>query len=118
MRTRCKILCLLTISTLAANSQDRAPTKDQCRADYSLWSSAATLSGKDIAEALDKLSAEEISKRAHEMAQCFFVDSARSAQYNAQTSSYNLALRTREENFLRRHRLLNQFLDEDAQGLR
>jgi hypothetical protein len=112
------MICLLAISTVAGSTQDHAPTKDQCRADYNLWSSAATLSAKDIAESLDKLPAEEMSKRTHEMAQCFFVDTARSAQYNAQTASYNLALRTREENFLRRHGLMDQFLDEDAKGLR
>jgi hypothetical protein len=76
------------------------------------------LSAKDIADSLGKLSAEEMSKRAHEMAQCFFVDAAKSAQYNAQTASYNLALRTREESFLRRHGQMDQFLDEDAKGLR
>lgn len=112
------MLSILVISIVAGGTQDHAPTKNQCRADYNLWSSAATLSAKDIAESLDKLPAEEMSKRAREMSQCFFVDAARSAQYNAQTSSYNLALRTREENFLRRHGLLDQFLDEDAKGFR
>ena len=70
-------------------------------------------------ESMNNLSAEELSKRRYEMAQCQAVDPAHSFEYETVAKGYDAFLKSRMEEFLRRHpELMNQFLTEDAERKR
>ena len=120
-----KTLVLVLLISSATLAQEHAPTVEQCRADYRLWT--ANLDFKDI-------SYHELLRRAVEMNQCTIVDpdgmqafldeekrlgwKNASIIYPVAGSLFQHAADERMTHFVTRHHLLNQFLDEDAAGKR
>jgi len=89
--------------------------KDQCFSDMKVWLEPMSEGLSEFKESMNSISAEELSKRRYEMAQCHAVDAAHSHEYDTVANGYNAALQSRMEDFIRRHPdLMNQFLKEDA----
>lgn len=109
-------VCLLSLMT-SLSGQDHAPTVEQCRADQRLWSSAMQ-DDATFAKVVSKLSAEILAQRMSQMRDCFAVDGENSRDYFVVNAGYGTELGTRYKDFIARHRLMTQFVTEDAVGKR
>lgn len=99
---------LFFLATGATAQVQHAPTVEQCRADYAVWN----------IEHLDATSYHVLDERMHEMGNCDVVDPAHTDDYDLLGLRQSTELHNRLVDFLTRHRLTGQFLEEDAKGLR
>jgi hypothetical protein len=97
---------------------EHAPTVAQCRADEALW-------GKQTADALQsgatpfaKYSFVVLQKMANEMGDCEAVDPSKRPDHSESQAIIQDYMALRQANFLSRHKLIQQFLDEDTAGNR
>jgi hypothetical protein len=98
----------ILIAATATGGQQHAPTVDQCRADTAAWSH------DDIA----KIPVVQVRARLTETGNCITVDASRKDWYQIVEGLYASELGSRMYDFLQRHNLVGQFIDEDEQGLR
>jgi hypothetical protein len=118
------VLLVLLIAT-PEFAQQHAPTVNQCRADASVWNAAVMNHNPEFSKS--KLSVTELSLRQDEMHDCRSVDPERvgdsasfqrSDTYRLLEALYTNEIAWRASNFINRHGLWQQFLDEDAAGQR
>ena len=109
--TLCIFLLSLATSLFA---QDHAPTVEQCRADERLWSTQLT----ENPEIIKSLRHDQLNDRTLEMANCAAVDRDRQSVYAETAARFNMKLMVRLLDFIKRHKLLDQFMAEDAAGQR
>jgi hypothetical protein len=107
----CAVLLLLVASSL---SQNHAPTAEQCRADQRLWQSQVD----DMPEEISKVLFQTLTDRGHEMADCIVVDGSYWESYSHTAVALHIQQSRRLMHFLERHKLLKQFVAEDAAGKR
>lgn len=89
---------------------EHAPTVEQCQADQKIWLTEMTQSNDQ--------SFSTLGQRFTEMRQCIELDPAHNTRYY-NTGSQALYLQAlRETDFLTRHNLYDQFIEEDAEGKR
>jgi hypothetical protein len=112
MRQTVATLVLVLLAATSVRLQEHAPIAAQCQADQAVW-----VGGLDSVQ-ISKIGVEEINKRMWEMAACQKVDSLNSAGYVKVATDYLMALNVRYYNFIERHNLGSQFLQEDAEGKR
>ena len=105
------IIALIMLST-TARVQEHAPVAAQCQADKAVW-----LEQLSRAETT-KLLVPELSSRMWEMASCQAVDPPNSADYVKISANYLMAMDVRYQDFVKRNNLVQQFLQEDAEGKR
>jgi hypothetical protein len=111
-------LCAFLLSlVISSQSQDHAPTVEQCRADQRLWLSVMH-DEHAFKDAVSQLSVETLKERSREMRDCFAVDSENARDYFDLVTGYGTELSGRYKNFIERHHLMTQFLAEDAAGKR
>jgi len=106
-------LTILLLIAVSAWSQDK-PTVEQCRADFNAWKSTTD-------SERDSLDVRELQRRFGEMTSCTEVEDKyweRKERYFNVSEVYGDAISARYLKFLIRHKLLQQFLDEDAAGQR
>jgi hypothetical protein len=109
------LIVLAILFAIPLFGQEHAPTKEQCFPDMKVWLQPMSEGVPAFKESVKSISAEELSKRRYEMAQCQAVDDAHSLEYETVAKGYNAALQGRMEDFIRRHpEMMNQFLKEDA----
>jgi hypothetical protein len=111
-----------------ANTQDHAPTAEQCLADMRLWRSQMTEyldaetahinMGSPNNSELMKLTARQLNHRAYEMGKCAIIDPSRADDYNGELNSYSEARKDRFVSFVLRHHLEKEFYQEDEAGKR
>lgn len=107
------VMLTIILLTAAAVSQEK-PTVEQCRADRNAWKS---MTDSDR----DSLSARELQRRFGEMTSCSDVENSdwqTRAGYLIVGEIYGDMTSARYLKFLIRHKLVQQFLDEDAAGQR
>lgn len=107
------------------DSQEHAPTVDVCRADSAVWNAAVMNHNPEASKS--KLPFDELAARNKEMHDCVSVDPphvgdepsiARMNTYSRLQALYTDEIAFRAMNFINRHGLGKQFLDEDAAGAR
>jgi hypothetical protein len=103
---------LLSLTSLFG--QDHAPTVEQCRADERLWSTQL-IENPGIIKSLRH---DQLNDRMLEMANCAAVDRDRESVYAETAARFNMKLMVRLFDFIKRHKLLDQFMAEDAAGQR
>lgn len=104
-------LLLLTVVTFA---QEHAPTVQQCQADQRLWFDQLSKESADVS----RLSIQQLNTRSKEMTDCGTIDEDHLAAYDRTAAEFHFAIESRLTNFLTRHKLMAQFLNEDAVGKR
>ncbi len=117
-----KTLALIVLVS-AAFAQEHAPTPEQCRADYRLW----TAKGTDFAD----VSFRELMRRSHVLSDCSTTDPEWTQQFAEQavrlgknagvsysdlSTLFHAAAGDKATDFLMRHHLMDQFLKEDEAG--
>lgn len=117
-----KILIVIVLVS-AAFAQEHAPTPDQCRADYRLW----TTKGTDLTD----FSWKELMERSHVMTGCSTTDPEWTRQFAEQAvrlggnasisygdlgTLYHAAAGDKAIGFLMRHHLMDQFVKESESG--
>jgi hypothetical protein len=110
------LLLVLTTSLNSQNSQiEHAPTIEQCQADQRLWLSKLEQSPSDGLP--DYLT---LSQWNHEMNDCDKVDSNSSSRFSYLNTGSEIKAEKigRLLDFLERHNLGRQFMEEDAAGKR
>jgi hypothetical protein len=121
-----KLLTLIVLVSVVALAQEHAPTVEQCRADYRLWTTNGT-NFKDV-------SYKELLRRAEVMGQCAETDPAAmqvfaedamrlgwkkaNVNYNDFSALLHETAGERVSKFLTRHHLMPQFIQEDEAGKR
>ena len=101
-------------------AQEHAPTKAQCDADARLWS----VDSNDIDgwQRLEQgpLPYQELQNRALYMRRCAkaYAGSAEDKAYWDVENMYDMLIGGRVQNFVMRHKLWEQFVDEDTAGMR
>ena len=106
-------LLFFLLPTVTANPQQHAPTVEQCRADAAVWDLTSMSQTQR-----DAITVVEAQNRYDQMADCAKVDVEHADTYFARVSFYGAFMSKRLEHFLRRHNLMQQFIDEDAAGMR
>jgi len=118
-------LLLVLLITAPRNMQQHAATAEQCRADAAVWNSAVMNHNPETSKS--KLPVTELSLRQDEMHDCLSVDPERVGDsasfqrgdtYRLLKALYTNEIAWRESNFIERHGLWKQFIDEDAAGAR
>jgi hypothetical protein len=109
------------INTRKALQPEHAVLPDQCRADVHLWYSQSK-------NEKDNLSFSQLQQRSSEMLNCMTIDSGQGetvGEFERDSRQYEMVLglaqgmaRNRLQNYIQRHGENQQFLDEDAAGLR
>jgi hypothetical protein len=130
MRLRNFAVLGLILLPFVSRTQEKEPTVEQpaveqCRADFTAWSSIAhgidtdsvMQAEKEEQAAAKKLSVPELTRRRNEMFSCMSRDQ-NSLQYLLKASRYGSAINDRMVDFIARHNLTAQFLAEDAAGER
>ena len=117
-----KILALLILVSTAF-AQEHAPTPEQCRADYRLW----TVKGTDVSD----IAWKELMQRSLVMSKCSTTDPEWMQQfaeqnlrlgeksglsYSALSMFLHAAAGEKTRDFLERHHLMAQFTQEDEAG--
>jgi len=117
----------------AQNTQpavEPVPTVDQCRKDGPAWySKDAQLeydkarfnsfsTGKLAETEFSKLSAHDLYVRMKDMGNCITVDPQNSERYDSSSYHYYGFIADRFMDYMERHKLLEDFMKEDAQGKR
>lgn len=107
-----------------------APTAEQCQADAKVWGNQSDENDYMKAEGehinlgipdeslINKLPVTQVAARMYEMGTCGDVDPGNQAQYTNVANFYLGVEAAREMSYLKRHALWQQFLAEDADGLR
>jgi hypothetical protein len=118
-----KFFMALLLLASTGFAQEHAPTPEQCRADYRLW----TANNPD----LKSLSFEELMQRSHVMDECsttdpammqtFLQDSLRLGKnaplsYSEVATLFHAVAGDKAVDFLMRHHLMDQFMREEAAG--
>jgi hypothetical protein len=106
------LLLLITLS-FGATPQQHAPTAEQCRADAAVWWEHSQPKGT-----MSDVAFTELSARLSEMYDCMTVDKASSKTYNDAFLMIHSEMGSRWGNFIRRHNLQQEFVKEDAAGMR
>ena len=116
--------------TRQSEEPKHAPTVEVCRADAAVWWSDDVVAeynkseeqlasgGKYIPNPAGDLSLKEVSARRREMYDCVQVDKRDAQIYRGAYEFYWGVRMGRYERFIERHGLMDEFLKEDAQGLR
>jgi len=114
----------------AMQPQQHAPSLETCQADVALWYDHAAASEYLNAETAHisenspnrtpaaRLPLREIVARELEMGDCMKVDAIRRERYLQAIDFYDRVSADRYRRFVRRHKLEQQLLREDAAGLR
>ena len=104
--------------------QKHAPSVAQCRSDAAAWNKEEDAGPKDK-DVGYQLSFGELLKRQGEMLDCMMLDSQHSPDgevvrvlYEKITGVYSTAMMVRYQHFLKRHQLMEKFVEEDEKGLR
>ena len=107
---------------------EHAPTPEQCRADADAWGiptatplfrNEAQFDQLVAATAGDKnVSAKMLDARMKQLATCIRTDNVQDTRYSEAARAYAFASMIRMVNFLNRHNLTPQFLEEDEKGQR
>lgn len=126
MKRRFLLPLLLLIVIPMEGQVDRAPTPEQCRADADAWgipTSSVFETNEDqfsnLASSLMRdrtVTAKMLETRTTELEQC--AEGIESGRYAQANRAYTIAELVRMRNFMRRHNLMQQFYDEDAEGKR
>jgi hypothetical protein len=112
-------VCGALVASLAsgkpAQEVEHAPTMEQCRADRAYWMSKLEQpEDKGTAD----VSYDTLTGWHKEMSKCQVVDPANSERYYNAMGESNAEQLGRMIDFLSRHNLWKEFLDEDAAGKR
>jgi hypothetical protein len=107
-------LAFVVMVSLSAGQVEHAPTAAQCQADQRLWLSKVE-AGEGQA-ALPEYGV--IGKWAYEMSDCMNVDPENKLRYYNTESEIYVEQKGRLRDFIQRHQMWNQFLDEDEGGKR
>jgi hypothetical protein len=110
-------LLLLMVTPLQlthAQQVHHAPTVAQCRANQQLWLSKLQTKGY-VSLSVHYL---ELDYWLLEMENCLKVDHNFEARYRYTENEIFVEEGSRLRNFLKRHNLVDQFMAEDAQGMR
>lgn len=120
---------VLLIAT-CLSAQDHAPTTEECRADAALWGdrearteynesqTAYVRDGTQNKTGIARLPYRAISARMNEMIDCTKVDGQHSDTYDELQKFYFGVIADRWYDFIKRHKLMNQFMQEDEKGMR
>jgi hypothetical protein len=121
------VSCLLSAFP-AAGQVEHAATPEQCRADADAWGvpkAGGLIRNEDQFARLANfmvqdrtLTAETLNARSVEFGQCVRTDSVEAARYSQAQRAYAIAELGRMADFMKRHNLIQQFLQEDDQGNR
>jgi len=95
-----------------------APVTELCRADQSLWEAQLAKPSSSWAHAANDVDSRALVLWASEMNDCARVDKDRNQTYTNTVHWIFAVLFNRESDFLTRHKLLEQFYQEDAEGAR
>jgi hypothetical protein len=129
MKAIAVLFSVLLIATWLS-AQDHAPTTEECRADAALWGdpeaqteynksqTAYVSDGTQNKTDIGQLPYRTISTRMVEMIDCGKVDGQHSDTYFEVQRFYHDVMADRWYNFIRRHNLMNQFMQEDKKGIR
>jgi hypothetical protein len=119
--TTASIALIAIMLCSSAIAQNHAILPEQCRADVHLWKSRNKTEN-------DKLSYDDLQRRSTEMWNCQSIDTGTdeaASEYGKDLEDYRLLWtgytsmkEQRLQNFLVRHSLVKQFVDEDAAGQR
>lgn len=114
------ILLALICFAYAAFGQEvkQAPVTELCRADQSEWEAQLAKPSSSWAHVANDVDSRTLVLRASEMNDCSKVDKDRSQRYLDTVHLIFAVLFNRESDFLTRHKLLEQFYQEDAEGAR
>ena len=112
MRQTIVIAALVMFSATTTRVQEHAPIAAQCQADKAVWLQQLNH------EETTKLLVTELSSRLWEMAACQAVDPPNAGDYVKASTIYLMAVDVRYQNFVKRNNLVQQFLQEDAEGKR
>ena len=126
MMKRFWLLCFVLVSVSAVGSQEvkHASTVEQCRADQKLWLSKINDDVKaGEAEGLREpvaasISFQQLNFLILQMHDCARIDPEFKKEYFETSDAAAVAANNRLVHFLYRHKFLDQFLAEDAQGKR
>jgi hypothetical protein len=113
MQRRLAALAVTLLIAVCVSAQAK-PTVDQCHADFNAWKTTVTLDK-------DSLGARELQRRFGEMTACADAEGTtweQQERYLNIATAYGDATSARYLKFLMRHNLVQQFLDEDTEGLR
>ena len=109
---------LIAVPTIGQEVK-HAPTVQQCQADQSLWFSKLNEpSSTGWAHAANDTSLVTFMDWQDEMSACFAVDPDNEEKYLETTKLTFIVIGARQTDFLIRHGLTRQFLDEDKSGKR
>jgi hypothetical protein len=95
-----------------------AAVTELCRADQSLWEAQLAKPSSSWAHAANDVDSRALVLWASEMNDCARVDKDRNQTYTNTVHWIFAVLFNRESDFLTRHKLLEQFYQEDAEGAR
>jgi hypothetical protein len=115
VRTSVLLAVLMLLFSVSSSTQEveHAPTVAQCQADQASW-----LSKLESDHDLDNVTIPMLQAWQREMSQCRVVDVPNHHKYYNTEMEAAASESTREYNFIKRHGLLSQLLDEDAAGKR
>jgi hypothetical protein len=125
----CLMFAMFARGALAQQAQ-HAPTVDVCRADVAVWWTEYIVSqyeksedglasgGKYIRNPAGDLPIKEVSVRMNEMHDCENVDTRDARTYSSAWGFYYGIIMERYQRFVERHGLHDQFMKEDAEGMR
>lgn len=129
MKAIAVLLNVLLIAT-CLSAQDHAPTTEECRADAALWGDPEAQTEYNESETahindgtqnktdIARLPYQAISVRVREMIDCMKVDGQHSDAYDEVQRFYHDVMADRWHDFMKRHNLMNQFMQEDKKGIR
>ena len=106
---RYAIALLFLASALSAFTQDHAPSVDLCRADFLLWNYQDGQPG-----GFNEQMVGQLGIRIAEMENCRAVDPPNGKYYLNMSNEFLDTVSIRLQNFVQRHGLWDQFLQEDA----
>ena len=122
------VLVLFLAMSQPVCSQDHAPTSDQCKADMRLWSAqlddyeqketARIQSGFPNNSIASGWTLPQVTNRAKEMMTCTVVDRWYALEFTKTEGRLRQVYMNRLVRFVQRHNLMQQLLQEDADGLR
>jgi hypothetical protein len=107
------VAALLLVNGGLGWAQDHAPSRDQCRADYRLWFESYGHSDKSKDPPV-----QQIAVMMKEMGACASADPKNHVAYLTLSEDFLGEYDLRFAHFIERHNEKQQFLDEDAEGLR
>jgi hypothetical protein len=119
---------LILVAVTVVGQGVREPAPEQCRADSDAWgipkTGALVLNENQVWNFTDAtmrdagVTVRMLDDRIHELNQCIRTDSVQSARYAEGQRLYSFAELGRMADFILRHKLGQQFYQEDDQGKR